>query len=111
MKSKCPKCMYRDLLSNACNIRLPINNDGCVNPTSFDDNTYCECRKCLFVGTVKDFNCDNNTEDLLAALELITYHAFDEDTPLEDIKADFENMRTIATQAIAIHEIAKAMDT
>jgi hypothetical protein len=39
--------------------------------------------------------------DLLAALEDITQHAFDDDTPIQDIIADMERMRDIARAAIA----------
>jgi hypothetical protein len=39
--------------------------------------------------------------ELLAALEDITQHAFDDDTPIQDIIADMERMRDIARAAIA----------
>lgn len=39
--------------------------------------------------------------ELLRALEEISQHAFDDDTPVEDIVADFERMRTLASEALA----------
>lgn len=39
--------------------------------------------------------------DLLAALVEIEQHAYDDDTPQEDILADFDRMRGIARDAIA----------
>lgn len=39
--------------------------------------------------------------DLLAALEAITQHAYDDDTPLAAILGDFDDMRSIAQAAIA----------
>ena len=40
-------------------------------------------------------------DELLTALDSILHHAYDEDTPVEDIKADFDRMRDMAAKAIA----------
>jgi lysyl-tRNA synthetase class I len=37
---------------------------------------------------------------LLAAVESIYQHAYDEHTPIDDIKADFDKMRSLASEAI-----------
>jgi len=39
--------------------------------------------------------------DLLETLENISHHAYDNDTPLEDILADFDEMREQAYIALA----------
>ncbi len=43
----------------------------------------------------------NSYADLLAALDKISCHAYDDDTPVKDMLADFDNMRMIALKAIA----------
>ena len=40
------------------------------------------------------------TAELLAALWEIYYHAYDPETPREDLEADFDRMRDIAYAAI-----------
>ena len=42
--------------------------------------------------------------DTLAALEAISQHAYDDDTPVEDLRADFDRMRQLALDAIAAVE-------
>jgi hypothetical protein len=39
-------------------------------------------------------------DELLAAVESIYQHAYDEHTPIDDIKADFDRMRSLASEAI-----------
>jgi len=42
----------------------------------------------------------NSYQVILEALDRIVHHAYDDDTPLEDILADFDDMRSIASQAL-----------
>ena len=47
----------------------------------------------------------NAVPGLLEALEIISEHAYDDDTPKGDILADFDNMRGLAINAIKAAEL------
>jgi len=52
--------------------------------------------------TVKKLVADVETgvDIMIEALENISEQAFDDDTPVKDVKGDFENMRTIAIETL-----------
>ncbi len=47
----------------------------------------------------------NAVPELLKVLSIISQHAYDDDTPKEDILADFDNMRGLAINAIKSAEL------
>ena len=47
----------------------------------------------------------NAVPELLKVLSIISQHAYDDDTPKEDILADFDNMRGLAINAIKAAEL------
>jgi len=49
----------------------------------------------------------NSHEELMRVLEEISQHAYEDDTPLEDILSDFDRMRELASTAIALAEGGK----
>ena len=55
---------------------------------------------CQHVQTLEHARLIASAPKLLAALDRIFRHAYDEDTPVEDIKADFDRMRDTAAKAI-----------
>jgi len=71
-----------------------IRYDGVHLPPS--ESTDCPNRRLIAAAP----ETKKQRDELLTALDSILHHAYDEDTPVEDIKADFDRMRGIAAKAI-----------
>jgi hypothetical protein len=55
---KCPKCGHEDSFGIACDIMMLVTDEGVTDQlgdNEWNEDSYCECRKCLKSGTVKDF--------------------------------------------------------
>ena len=63
---RCPSCDSYGPLGIAVDVVMLVTDEGTTDQIGdqfWDDDSYCECRECLKVGTVKDFYEKEENED------------------------------------------------
>jgi hypothetical protein len=59
---QCPKCKSLEPFAIEVTTTFSVSDEGTgdqLGDTHWDNDSYCECCQCVFIGTVKDFSVAN----------------------------------------------------